>query len=607
MLVVDNVNYQYKSFKILEDISFDSDAGRMIAIVGPNGAGKSSLLSYIANEIDPKKNTIQLKNISLKDWKKEDLPQHKAKFSQHQPADIPLTVEEVILMGRYPYFSNSPQKNDVDSVENWMKKTDIFHLKTRDYLHLSGGEKQRVHLARVFAQLENEINQKLILLDEPLNNLDISHQFNLLEILKEFKQKGNLVILVMHDLNLASQFADEIILMDKGKIVMQDRPENVFRPEIISKIYQFPCTICQNPIDQKPLILFGKKQNNMNTTTELKKQWNDLKTNQPKIRIRNAAKELGVSEMELLATSLGENVTKLKPEFAAILQEIESLGKVMALTRNNECVHERKGIYLNPDFSSPHAQLFVGEDIDLRIFLTHWKSAFAVTEASEHGERKSLQFFGKDGEAVHKIYLVPQSNTEAFDSLVDKYKDADQTTVEVTENTTTNTTEKPYTEIDVEGFQQAWIELKDTHNFFMMLRKFGVTRTQALRLAPTDYHAKKVTKEAVVQLLEKASQTETPIMVFTGNKGIIQIHTGNVKRTMWHENWFNILDPDFNLHLDMDKITETWIVRKPTEDGIVTAVEVYNDKGEIIVQFFGKRKPGIPELDAWRDIVAELN
>ncbi|WP_413533153.1 hemin-degrading factor [Empedobacter brevis] len=344
----------------------------------------------------------------------------------------------------------------------------------------------------------------------------------------------------------------------------------------------------------------------MNTITDLKKQWEDLKANQPKIRIRNAAKELGVSEMELLATQLGDNVTKLKPEFADILQEIESLGKVMALTRNNECVHERKGVYQNGDFSSPFAQLFVGEDIDMRIFLNHWKTAFAVVEKSEHGERKSLQFFGKDGEAIHKIYLVPQSNVEAFDTLVEKYKDEDQQTIPATEIIENNVVEKTDEEIDVDGFHQAWIDLKDTHNFFTMLRKFGVTRTQALRLAPTDYHAKQISNEAIVQLLEKSAEKETPIMVFTGNKGNIQIHTGEIKRTMWHENWFNILDPDFNMHLDMNKIDSTWIVRKPTEDGIVTAIEVFNDKGEIIVQFFGKRKPGIPELQEWRDIIAEL-
>ncbi len=607
MLSVQQINYQYKSFQILDKITFKTNGGKLLAIVGPNGAGKSTLLNYIANEIDPNSNCIQLKDIALKDWKKEHLSQHKAKFSQHQPTDIPLTVEEVILMGRYPYFNHNPTQQDVDAVEHWMEKTAIRHLKNRDYIHLSGGEKQRVHLARVFTQLENEIKEKLILLDEPLNNLDIAHQFNLLEILNQFKRKGNLVILVMHDLNLASQFADEVILMNKGKIVLQDTPENVFQSELISKIYQFPCTICKNPLDHKPLILFGKKENNMNTTTDLKKQWNDLKANQPKIRIRNAAKELGVSEMELLATQIGQNVTQLKPEFASILQEIHSLGKVMALTRNNECVHERKGTYLNPDFSSPHAQLFVGEDIDLRIFLNHWKTGFAVVESSEHGERKSLQFFGKDGEAIHKIYLVPQSNADAFDSLVEKYKSDDQQTVATTEIIKNNVTENPDAEIDVKGFQQAWIDLKDTHNFFTMLRKFGVTRTQALRLAPTDYHAKKINKDSIVQMLEKAAKNQTPIMVFTGNKGNIQIHTGAISRTLWHNNWFNILDPEFNLHLDMDKVAETWIVRKPTEDGIVTAIEVFNEEGEIIVQFFGKRKPGIPELEEWKEIVAELD
>jgi len=345
----------------------------------------------------------------------------------------------------------------------------------------------------------------------------------------------------------------------------------------------------------------------MNTTKDLKKLWNDLKKNQPKIRIRNAAKELGVSEMELLVTDLNGSVTKLRNEFAEVLQEVKSLGKVMALTRNNECVHERKGIYLNADFSSPHAQLFVGEDIDMRIFLNHWKSAFSVIEKSEHGERKSLQFFGKDGEAIHKIYLIPQSDDVAFNSLVEKYKDENQIDVPFIETTKTAIEEKPDHEIDVEGFHQSWIDLKDTHNFFTMLRKFGVTRTQSLRLAPTDYHAKKIEKESVVKMLELAAETETPIMVFTGNKGIIQIHTGKIKRTMWYENWFNVLDPDFNLHLDMNGITESWIVRKPTEDGIVTAIEVFNDKGEIIVQFFGKRKPGIPELEQWRAICAELN
>lgn len=345
----------------------------------------------------------------------------------------------------------------------------------------------------------------------------------------------------------------------------------------------------------------------MNTTESLKTQWDALKQEQPHLRIRNAAQKLGVSEMELLATNIGSNVTRLRPEFKEMLAEIESLGKVMALTRNEECVHERKGIYANADFSNPHAGLFVNEDIDLRIFLSHWKKVFSVIEENTRGTSRSIQFFGKDGEAIHKIFLTADSNVEAFEALVEKYKSEDQQPFETSEAYELNLDEKPDNEIDVEGFKQAWLDLKDTHDFFMMLRKFGVSRTQALRLAPSDFHAKQISEDGIVTMLEEVAKEKTPIMVFVGNKGNIQIHTGRVRKTMWHQEWYNIMDPDFNLHLDMSKIAKTWVVRKPTEDGVVTAIEVFNEMGDIIVQFFGKRKPGIPELDIWRETVEKLN
>lgn len=345
----------------------------------------------------------------------------------------------------------------------------------------------------------------------------------------------------------------------------------------------------------------------MNTTESLKAQWDTLKQEQPHLRIRNAAQKLGVSEMELLATNIGSSVTRLRPEFKEILSEIESLGKVMALTRNEECVHERKGIYANADFSNPHAGLFVNEDIDLRIFLSHWKKVFTVIEENARGMSRSIQFFGKDGEAIHKIFLTADSNVEAFEALVEKYKSEDQQPFETSEAYELNLDEKPDNEIDVEGFKQAWLDLKDTHDFFMMLRKFGVSRTQALRMAPSDFHAKQISKDGIVTMLEEVAKEKTPIMVFVGNKGNIQIHTGRVRKTMWHQEWYNIMDPDFNLHLDMSKIAQTWVVRKPTEDGVVTAIEVFNEMGDIIVQFFGKRKPGIPELDIWRETVEKLN
>ncbi|MEJ5106625.1 hemin-degrading factor [Chryseobacterium sp. MYb328] len=334
---------------------------------------------------------------------------------------------------------------------------------------------------------------------------------------------------------------------------------------------------------------------------DLKEKWEALKAENPHVRIRNAAAQFGVSEAELLVTSVGEGVTVLNPDFPGILTAAEQLGKVMALTRNDECVHERKGIYLNGDFSSPHAQLFVGEDIDLRIFLNHWKFAFSVVE----GDKKSLQFFGKDGLALHKIYLTKKSEEAAFDAIIEKFKAEDQNQTFTFEAVAPKQAEKPDAEIDIEGFKKAWAELKDTHDFFMMTRKFGVSRTQALRLAPEGF-TQKIDNSKVVNILEEASEKSTPIMVFVGNRGIIQIHTGNVKKTLWHQQWFNVMDPDFNLHLDVTKIAEAWIVKKPTEDGEVTAIEVFNKEGDFIVQFFGKRKPGIPELQEWKDLVATL-
>ena len=128
---------------------------------------------------------------------------------------------------------------------------------------------------------------------------------------------------------------------------------------------------------------------------------------------------------------------------------------------------------------------------------------------------------------------------------------------------------------------------------------------QAIRLAPPEF-VRKLSNDAAVKLIEKAAGTGLSIMVFTGNRGNIQIHSGPVEKTLWQGPWFNILDPDFNLHLNTESIVESWVVIKPTEDGIVTAVEVFDKHGELIVQFFGARKPGIPELEGWRELVKEL-
>lgn len=340
-------------------------------------------------------------------------------------------------------------------------------------------------------------------------------------------------------------------------------------------------------------------------TQTLKEKWAALKQEQPHIRIRNAAAALGVSEAALLATQCGENVIRLVPDFTAILNRVEELGYVMALTRNDAVVHERKGIYQNAELTD-QVGLFVGADIDLRIFFKHWAFAFAVTEVAKDKPRYSLQFFAKDGEAIHKIYLTEKSNTEAYRELVSAFTDQEQSAELSLAPIPDTSFHTPDTEINVEAFRTDWKNLKDTHHFFGLLNKYRLNRTQALRLAPEGDYAVQVPNDTLRRLFHTAAEKQIPIMVFVGNKNMIQIHTGTVNKLVDMEGWFNVLDPEFNLHLKEQAVAQSWIVRKPTDDGVVTALECFDEQGNQLIQIFGKRKPGIPELEEWRAVVGTI-
>lgn len=341
---------------------------------------------------------------------------------------------------------------------------------------------------------------------------------------------------------------------------------------------------------------------------DIKSRYDALKLTRPDIRARDAAQTLNVSEGELLASRVGEDAIRLTDTPEEILAGILPLGEVMALTRNAHCVHERKGLYDNPEFFGKgkiRHGLFVNPDIDLRLFMNHWRYCFAAIEQTRGGPRKSLQFFDKSGQAVHKIYLTPKSNENAYDTLVAKFFDLKQPCHIDVEDYAPKKADRPDAEIDWPGLRNAWENLEDTHDFFPMLKKFKVGREQALRNIGYDF-AYEVNADAARQALDLAKARQCEIMVFVGNRGCIQIHTGPVSKLVEYGEWYNVLDPMFNLHLNEDAIASTWVTKKPTKDGIVTALELYDDNSELIATLFGKRKPGIEELAGWRSIVAEI-
>jgi putative hemin transport protein len=314
-------------------------------------------------------------------------------------------------------------------------------------------------------------------------------------------------------------------------------------------------------------------------------------------RARDVARALNLSEAQWVAAQCGPiKSLRLKGTGQSVFRQIQSLGQVMALTRNESCVHERHGAYQDIQAQGP-VGLVLGPDIDLRAFFSCWQDAYAVQE----GTRQSLQFFDAQGQAVHKVYCTEQTDLARYHELVQSHVLPDQwpDTKAIPKHT------RPDTPNDAAGLRHAWLALTDTHDFYPMLGQFDVSRLGALKHAGDDL-AQQVHATKIEAMLEAASSTDLQIMCFVGNRGMIQIHTGSVKHIVTQGPWLNVLDPTFNLHLNMADVSSVCVVNKPTTDGWVTSLEAFDVHGELIVQFFGARKPGIPELPAWRELMASL-
>ncbi|MYZ42873.1 hemin-degrading factor [Achromobacter sp. KS-M25] len=315
-------------------------------------------------------------------------------------------------------------------------------------------------------------------------------------------------------------------------------------------------------------------------------------------RARQAADALGVSEAQWVAAGCaGIDAIALQPDFQSIFRQLPSVGRVMALTRNDWCVHERHGRYEDVRADGPMG-LVLGPDIDLRVFFFNWASAWSVTDAG----RRSLQFFDAAGMAVHKIYVTAETDIVAFDALVDAHRHPSPIWPE---NPPAPERPAPRGVNDAAALRADWQAMTDTHQFFPLLKKHDADRLAALEAAGADL-AQKVAIDAVETVLAGAVAEGTAIMCFVANRGMIQIHSGPIETLRRTGPWYNVLDPDFNLHLNTTAIAQVWVVNKPTSDGWVTSLEVYNAAGDLIVQFFGVRKPGQAELPAWRGMLAAL-
>lgn len=257
MISIGNIHYTIDHLEILKDISVEFTRGKIHMLLGPNGAGKSTLIKILSGELNPSSGVCLFRDQHLHTLSEKELSKTRAVMSQHIELSFSLTVFEVILMGRYPHFENKPSMLDLDICNHLIQLLHLDAYRERDYLSLSGGEKQRVHLARVLAQLSTGVHQYegLLLLDEPLAHLDVYYSLEMLQLLSNIcRYQPVCIIGVIHDLQLAVKFANSVYFMSKGKIIASGSPLETIKPENIRECFQVSSSI--HMINDHPIIVF---------------------------------------------------------------------------------------------------------------------------------------------------------------------------------------------------------------------------------------------------------------------------------------------------------------------------------------------------------------
>ena len=350
----------------------------------------------------------------------------------------------------------------------------------------------------------------------------------------------------------------------------------------------------------------------MSTTTsnDLAQQWADLKREAPHLRARDAAERLGCSEAALLSAASitpeaqdGLEVNPLGGEPSDLLAQVSRLGRVMALTRNDAVVSETYGAYGDIEHGGSRG-LVHNDGIDLRIDFSHWHHVFAVRSRSSARELSSLQFFDRDGTAVHKVYLTAESGRAAYDRIVNDQAADDRYSPQF-RAAEPSTDRRGSTDVDVEALRERWSKLTNVHQFAGMLHSLGVSRHAAVRHVGPEF-ASPAPKTAYRTVLSAVREAGIPIMVFVRSPGCTQIYTGSVNKLMESGEYYNVFDEEFHLHIREPRIADAWVVRKPTTEDTVTSLEVYGLDDELSVQLFGVRDAERKESRVWRDCLEGL-
>jgi iron complex transport system ATP-binding protein len=252
--VVENLCYSYGTVRSIKNVSCRLETGRFFGLIGPNGSGKSTLLDLLSGHLHPSQGTIHLDNRDIRSYPRKQFARNVSSVPQSFSLNFDYRVEDVVMMGRYPYIPrfSSPSENDHKCVEDALHSLDIYHLKERNVTQLSGGEKQRAMIARCLAQ-----DTDIILLDEVTSNLDISHAVSIMKVMLDIvEREGRTVIGALHDLNIAATFCDELLVLQGGELLKSGKTEEVLSEFLIEDLFQIQSTVSTDYETEKKHIKF---------------------------------------------------------------------------------------------------------------------------------------------------------------------------------------------------------------------------------------------------------------------------------------------------------------------------------------------------------------
>lgn len=255
MIEACSISHRIGSVTLLEDVSLTADAGEVLIVVGPNGAGKSTLLRILSGEIAPTEGEVTLAGRPSGEWSIRQRAEMRAVLPQEAELSFPFSCYEVVLLGRTPHVDGRESQKDHAITRLAMAATDTRAYEERAYPTLSGGERQRVHAGRVLAQIWEGPSFRALLLDEPTASLDLAHQHAMLRIARRMAEDRCAVVCVLHDLNLAAQYATKLAVMHDGRLHSVGRPSRILSPTLLADVFNVDALVVPHPELSCPMVV----------------------------------------------------------------------------------------------------------------------------------------------------------------------------------------------------------------------------------------------------------------------------------------------------------------------------------------------------------------